>query len=125
MAALERVLTELEAERSRAEDELRRLDEAIEAIRNVGGTRRMGNGRRGRRANIRRSGRKLSTAGRARIAAAPRARWERRRRARVGKPTRTLSQAARNRIAAAQRARWAKLKQQKQVQATRGRKKVA
>jgi hypothetical protein len=52
--------------------------------------------------------RTMSAAGRARIAAAQRARW-----AKVkgqGKPKRKLSAAGRARIAAAQKARWAKIR---------------
>jgi len=65
--------------------------------------------------------RKLSTAARARIAAAQRARWARVR-AKAGKSEevvpirkRTLSAAARRKIAAAQRARWAKMKAAKKT----------
>jgi hypothetical protein len=60
--------------------------------------------------------RKLSAAGRARIAAAQKARWAKRRTGSkqadvvVMPKKRTLSPAARKRIAAAQRARWAKVK---------------
>ena len=63
--------------------------------------------------------RKLSAAGRARIAAAQRARWAKVRgkagvaAKAVPKVKRTLSVAARRKIAAAQRARWAKLKSTK------------
>jgi hypothetical protein len=54
--------------------------------------------------------RKISAAGRARIAAAQRARWAKQK-ARSGTPKkRTMSVAARKKIAAAQRARWAKAK---------------
>ena len=63
--------------------------------------------------------RKMSAAGRARIAAAQRARWAKAR-SNGSKPTvvsmpkkRTLSAAARKKIAAAQRARWAKVKSPK------------
>ena len=58
----------------------------------------------------------ISAAGRARIAAAQKARWAKMK-AKSGKPNvvtmpkkRTLSAAARRKIAAAQRARWAKVK---------------
>jgi len=60
--------------------------------------------------------RKISSAGRARIAAAQRARWAKVRgkqgkKNAIAKPKkRTLSAAARRKIAAAQRARWAKVK---------------
>ena len=59
---------------------------------------------------------RISAAGKARIAAAQRARWAKVR-AKSGKPNvvtmpkkRTMSASARKRIAAAQRARWAKVK---------------
>src|ERR1700749_3288980 len=58
--------------------------------------------------------RKLSAAGRARIAAAQRARWAKVKASSKGNVAtpkkRTLSAAARRKIAAAQRARWAKVK---------------
>jgi hypothetical protein len=60
--------------------------------------------------------RQLSATGKARIAAAQRARWAKvksgQKQSRTPKK-RTMSVAARKRIAAAQRARWAKLKAQK------------
>jgi len=57
-----------------------------------------------------RAHRKISAAGRARIAAAQRARWAKMK-GKSGMPKkRTMSAAARKRIAAAQRARWAKVK---------------
>lgn len=62
--------------------------------------------------------RKLSKSGRARIAAAQRARWAKVRGTAKVVPIRgkrTLSEAARNRIAAAQRARWAKVKAAKKT----------
>ena len=64
-----------------------------------------------------RTGRKMSAAGRARIAAAQRARWAKLRRNSGKKKNvvtmpkkRTMSAAARKKIATAQRARWAKVK---------------
>ena len=59
--------------------------------------------------------RTMSAAGRARIAAAQRARWAKvkGKSGHAAKPkTRTLSAAARKKIAAAQRARWAKVRAQ-------------
>ncbi|HEX3819726.1 MAG TPA: hypothetical protein VHW45_05320 [Candidatus Sulfotelmatobacter sp.] len=54
--------------------------------------------------------RTISAAGRARIAAAQKARWAKQK-AKAGTPKkRVMSAAARKRIAAAQRARWAKIK---------------
>ena len=54
--------------------------------------------------------RKISTAGRARIAAAQRARWAKVKGKVITSKKRTMSAAARKKIAAAQRARWAKVK---------------
>jgi hypothetical protein len=65
--------------------------------------------------------RKMSAAGRARIAAAQRARWAKvKAKASIANVVampkkRTMSAAARRRIAAAQRARWAKVKAAKKV----------
>jgi len=64
--------------------------------------------------NGRTGGRKISAAGRARIAAAQRARWAKAKGETAnGSPVRkkrTMSAAGRKKIAAAQRARWAKVK---------------
>jgi hypothetical protein len=60
-----------------------------------------------------RPGRKISVAGRARIAAAQRARWAKLKESSSSGTTpkkRTMSAAARQRIAAAQRTRWAKVR---------------
>jgi hypothetical protein len=61
--------------------------------------------------------RKISAKGRARIAAAQKARWAKARRLqKAPKPgKRRMSAAARRKIAAAQRARWAKVRQQKKT----------
>src|SRR4051812_25098274 len=69
------------------------------------------NGRGGRKAGARRE--IISAAGRARIAAAQKARWAKAKGETNGSPvrkTRTMSAAGRKKIAAAQRARWAKVK---------------
>ncbi len=70
----------------------------------------------GARSGVQARRRKLSAAGRARIAAAQRARWAK---VRGGKQNvvampkrRTMSAAARKKIAAAQRARWARVRAQ-------------
>ena len=107
MTDFAKVLTELQRERSR-------LDQAIQAIGNLVGGNNTGTAEtKGNRPK-----RKLSAAGRRRIAAAQRARWAKLRSQNsakgqiramnIGKPT--LSAATRSKIAAAQRARWAKLK---------------
>jgi len=104
MAKLDAALQHLRSERERAVRELRQVEEAISALIHLGrngASRGTSPGRRRRR--------KMSAAGRARIAAAQRARWAKTRR-RSRAPKRSLSQKARNRIAAAQRARWAKVK---------------
>lgn len=72
MANLRQMLKELEAERNRMQLQLRRLDAAIEALRNVDHTGRLREPRVRRSRNARR---KLSAAARSRIAAAQRARW--------------------------------------------------
>lgn len=104
MANLAGVVEQLRKERDRAAKVVESLDAALAAL----------NGGSYRRTATRRS---ISAAGRARIAAAQRARWAKVR-AKVGqKPNvvrmpkkKTMSAAARKKIAAAQRARWAKLK---------------
>jgi hypothetical protein len=72
----------------------------------------------------RRGTRRMSTAGRARIAAAQRARWAKihgnggqKKNMVVMPKKRTMSAGARKRIAAAQRTRWAKVKAQKKATA--------
>jgi hypothetical protein len=92
---------QLKKERDRVQQQLSGLNAALEAF---AGVYRGGNGNQPRRT--------MSAKGRARIAAAQRARW-----AKVkGKPNaatpakRTMSASARRKIAAAQRARWAKVR---------------
>jgi hypothetical protein len=107
MADFARVLTELQQERSR-------LDQAIQAIGKLVGR----NNTKTTETKGNRPRRKLSAAGRRRIAAAQRARWAKLRSQNSAKGQiramntgkRTMSAAARSKIAAAQRARWAKLK---------------
>jgi len=75
------------------------------------------NGRGAQKVGVRR--RKMSAAGRARIAAAQRARWAKAKAETLGdspaRKKRTMSAAGRKKIAAAQRARWAKLKAAKKA----------
>ncbi|HXX75456.1 MAG TPA: hypothetical protein VEI50_10030 [Nitrospiraceae bacterium] len=100
-----RILVELRAERDRIE----RVIAALEGVNSPGRLARYL-----RRAS--RKTRRISAAGRARIAAAQRARWARFKQAKASKPKRNLSRAARNKIAAGQRLRWAKARVQQQAQ---------
>src|SRR5690348_11493324 len=98
MADLDAIVKQLEAERDR-------IDSAIRALRGIGQT-----------SSSRQPKRHISAAGRARIAAAARARWAKvkgqQKVVRIGQASkagkRTMSAAARRKIAASQRARWAK-----------------
>lgn len=89
-------LNQLERERTRLSTQIKQLNNALSALTAVSGNR----------------GRTLSVAGRARIAAAQRARWAKARGEKVVaityKPRRKMSAAAIARIRAAQKARWAK-----------------
>jgi hypothetical protein len=103
MANLAGVVQQLQRERDQAAKVVESLDAALAALN--GGSYGRGNRRH------------LSAAGRARIAAAQRARWARVRRNGGQKQNvvtipkkRTMSAAARRKIAAAQKARWAKVK---------------
>ena len=114
MANLSRALNELRQERSRAEREVERLDEAISVVQGLVGRNHLGRtARAGRTARMERPRRKMSAAGRAKIAAAQRARWAKLKQRRSQRATRMVSAAARKRMAVAQRARWAKLKQER------------
>jgi len=100
MANLTSVLSQLKQERTRLAAQLESLNNAITALNGTGNKR---------------PGRKMSAAGRARVAAAQRARWAKLRGKKVVSITarkRTISPAARQRIAAAQKARWAKWRRQ-------------
>jgi hypothetical protein len=105
------VVETLKSERDKLQNDLNRLNAAIKAL---GGSASTGSSMTGKRP-------KLSAAGRARIAAAQRARWAKLR-GQHGKTAqkqnvvsmpakrKTMSSAARKKIAAAQKARWAKVK---------------
>ena len=103
MANLSGIVKQLRKERDRVQQQLSGLNAALEAFagvyRNTARTK---------------PPRKLSAKGRARIAAAQRARWARvngqQKVVSIAKPKRTMSAAARRKIAAAQRKRWAKVK---------------
>jgi hypothetical protein len=99
------VVQQLRKERYQAARIVERLDAALAALNGSSYGRRTGTGSR------------MSAAGRARIAAAQRARWAKVRRNGVQKQNvvsmpkrKRMSVAARKKIAAAQRARWAKVK---------------
>jgi hypothetical protein len=106
MANLAGVVQQLKNERDRLTKELKGISAALAAFGGVYGKR---------------TG--MSAAGRAKIAAAQRARWAKIRNGGEKKNVitmpekRKMSAAARKRIAAAQRARWAKVKAQKKVTA--------
>jgi hypothetical protein len=107
MANLAGVVQQLRKERDWAARTVEQLDAALAALDGDSFRRRTG------------TRRKISAAGRARIASAQRARWAKARANGGGrqKPKvvsmpkkKTMSAAARRKIAAAQRARWAKVK---------------
>jgi hypothetical protein len=99
MSNLPAVLKQLEQERTRLTSQLGRLNSAISALTGVSNM-------------ATRSGRGISVAGRARIAAAQRARWAKSKGEKAvssaSRKRRKLSAAALARIRAAQKARWAK-----------------
>src|SRR5579864_1406166 len=103
MTKLDTVVQILKSEQNRLTRELQGIGAALAAFGSAYGKQT-------------RRGNKMSAAGRARIAAAQRARWAKVKATRgkqrvVTMPKqRTLSVAARRKIAAAQRARWAKVK---------------
>jgi hypothetical protein len=103
MTKLAGVDRQLRKERDQAAMAVERLDAALAALGAVG-----------KKTGVRRT---ISAAGRARIAAAQRARWAKARgkgaghKGAAGAPKKkTMSAAARRKIAAAQRARWARVK---------------
>ena len=99
MSNLTSVLKHLEQERTRLAAQLQQLNNAIAALN--------GNSQ---------SNRTISAAGRARIAAAQRARWAKVRGSKVvpiNRKRRKMSASAIARIRAAQKARWAKWRKQK------------
>jgi hypothetical protein len=101
------VLATLRAEHRRITGLVDTLDSAIGVLSRLGG---------GRAAGARKT-RTISAAGRARIAAAQRARWAKvqgRKVVSVARKGRTMSAAARKRIVTAQKARWAKWRKEHQ-----------
>ncbi len=105
---LSSVVAQLTKERDRLHLQVTGLNAALEAF---AGVYRVSDGSKPQR--------KISAKGRARIAAAQRARWAKvkgqNRVIPIAKPKRAMSASARRKIAAAQRARWAKVKQGKKA----------
>jgi hypothetical protein len=107
LANLSEIVKQLKKERDRVHNQLSGLNAALEAF---AGVYRGNDGTKPRR--------KISAKGRARIAAAQRARWAKvkgqQKVVLIAKPgKRTMLASARRKIAAAQRARWAKVKAKK------------
>jgi hypothetical protein len=105
-------LQQLRQERSRAEEEVEKLGQAISVLESLNGS---GVSRKGTRPT-----RIVSAVARRRMARAQQARWARvRKESQPGKrigsalAKRTMSASARRKIAAAQRARWARWKAQR------------
>jgi hypothetical protein len=99
MSNLTSVINQLRQERTRLASQLENLNKALSVLNGTGNNR---------------TGRTISAAGRARIAAAQRARWAKVKRKVVSIVARkkTMSPANRKKVAAAQRARWAKWRKQ-------------
>jgi hypothetical protein len=108
LANLSGIVMQLKKERDRVQQQLSGLNAALAAFT---GIYRDNNGTKPRR--------KMSAKGRARIAAAQKARWAKvkgkSKVVPITKPQRTMSVSARRKIAAAQRARWAKVKREKKA----------
>jgi hypothetical protein len=104
MANLSSVLKQLEQERNLLASQLKSLSNALSALNGKGNVR---------------TGRTLSAAARARIAAAQRARWAKAKGKNVvsinGKRRRKMSAQAIARIRAAQKTRWAKWRKQQKT----------
>ena len=101
MSNLTSALSQLEQERTRLASQLANLNAALIALNGSGSSRRG----------------TMSAAGRARIAAAQRARWAKVKGRKVVSITakRKMSPAARKRIVAAQKARWAKWRKEQKA----------
>ena len=118
MANLSNALQELRAERSRAQSQIEKLDQAISVIESLNGSGVSRNGNQPTRI--------ISAASRRKMALAQKARWANVRKgpqstvgttkaASATPAKRTMSAAARKKIAAAQKARWAKVKAAKKA----------
>jgi hypothetical protein len=106
MPNFQNIVSELQSQRNQLQGDLQRLDEAIGVLEQSNGK-----GTRNGASRPPGSNRHISAAGRARIAAAQRARWAKAKGAPSGRRVREVSRAARKRIAAAaQRAPWSRIK---------------
>lgn len=109
---MQSVVSQLQKERTRLEDELHRITTALVAFGNV-----YMQGSQSKVVAIRKK-RTISAAGRKRIAAAQRARWAKVKGQKVvsisSRKGRKMSPAARKRIVAAQKTRWAKWRKAQQ-----------
>jgi len=101
MPNFDNALQQLRQERSRAQVEVDKYDQAISVIESLNGP--------GVSQNTHQPKRIISAASRRKMALAQKARWATAK-GDAAKPKRTISAAGRKRIAAAQRARWAKLR---------------
>jgi hypothetical protein len=104
LKGLAAIVSQLRDQRTNLVNQLRHVDAALSVLGKLEGGRFYTEPRR-----------TLSSAGRARIAAAARARWAKIRASKPGAqanpaPKRTMSASARRKIAASQRARWARLR---------------
>ena len=97
---LQKIVAELRAERDR-------LDKAIAALNSVSTQPRRGRPPKAVQTSARPKRRRLSAAGRARIAAAQHARWAKAKQSQASKPVHRMSAAARKRISQIQKRRWA------------------
>jgi hypothetical protein len=114
MTNLANALSELRAERGKAQAQVEKLDQAISVIESLNGSLGSRGGAGSRRAG---SQRLVSAAARRRMSLAQKARWARVRKPQSGSASATtarkpLSISARRRIAAAQRLRWARVRAQ-------------
>ena len=109
---MQSVISELQRERKRLEDQLHRVSAALNAFGNV-----YMHGSQPKAASATRNKRTISVMGRRRIAAAQRARWAKIKGQKLvstsARKGRKMSPDARRRIVAAQKARWAKWRKAK------------
>jgi hypothetical protein len=106
MTSLNNALDQLRSERSKAQAQLEKLDQAITAIESLNGS-----------SGVRRSGsqRSISAEARRKMSLAQKARRQRERGNGGASARKPLSIAARKKIASAQRARWAKFRAQQKA----------
>ena len=113
MTNLTNALEELRAERTKAQTQVEKLDQAISVIESLNGS--AGSRKVGTQKAT--SQHFVSAAARRRMSLAQKARWAKTRKPQssASAPKKHMSLAARRRIAAAQRARWARVRAQQKV----------